>query len=59
MDSLIETPLGWIPFRDRTEEQNEAHRAALAKMPKFAIEDYGVGRAAHWHARAVDQDLVA
>lgn len=29
--------LGWIPPQDRTDEQHEAHEAAMASMPKFAI----------------------
>lgn len=30
-------PLGWITPADRTQEQHDAHAAALAKMPKFAL----------------------
>lgn len=29
--------LGWIPPSDRTQEQNDAHDAAMASMPKFAL----------------------
>lgn len=31
-------PLGWIEPADRTPRQNVAHAAAVAKMPRFAIE---------------------
>lgn len=30
-------PLGWVEPKDRTQEQNDAHDAAIASMPKFAI----------------------
>jgi hypothetical protein len=29
--------LGWVPFEERTDEQNEIHNAAVAKMPAFGL----------------------
>ncbi len=36
---MIITPghLGWIPPSERTDEQHEAHEAAMAQMPTFAL----------------------
>lgn len=33
--------LGWVHPNDRTPEQQDAHLAALAKMPKFAMPSFG------------------
>lgn len=35
--------LGWIPFEERTQEQNDAHEAAVRRMTTFALKDPTAG----------------
>lgn len=52
MSDTTPYPTGWIPFHERTDEQNTAHAKAVGAMPPFAV--YGtaadVKRVCLWEA---------
>lgn len=37
----MDFPLGWVAYEERTDEQNAAHEASLAKMPAFDLPPQG------------------
>jgi hypothetical protein len=36
-DTTTTPPTGWVPFEDRTSEQNDSHAAAVGSMPPFLL----------------------